>query len=301
MRNLFYILLIVFLSTCEKKDILIPGNTPYQGKYISTIQVENYVNKIFIDLIGREPLNTEMEAEVNLLKQNELSDEARKTLITKLQTSTTFLPGDSSYQKAYYHRFYDVVKIRMLEGIENDVMKERRGILTNAYNGAVASGDSLEASIKLKNITEINNILNIEEDYLNESINIEQIFQRLLDNYVYDEINMNTFNFVNASFDDLFFRMPTNEEYEIAYEMIENNNSGSLFGLNGTSKGEYLQILTQSREFYEGLIIWAYKSLLIRNPTATETIAQLTELINTKDYQALQLEIMITNEYANFE
>lgn len=301
MKKFIYpIILLVFIS-CKKEKVLIPGNTPYQGKYISTIQVENYVNKIFIDLIGREPLNTEMELEVNALKENNLSEEARSALIEKLQTNTDFLEGDTSYQKAYYHRFYDVVKIRMLEGIENDVMKERRGILTNSYNGAVASGDSLQAAIKLKDITEINNILNIEENYLNKEINIEEVFQILMDNYVYDEINMNTFNFVNATFDDLFFRMPTNQEYDIAYEMIENNTSGYLFGLTGTSKGEYLEIMTSSREFHEGLIIWAYKSLLIREPSAAETIAQLNDLIITKDFQVLQKSIMITDEYANFD
>jgi hypothetical protein len=88
------ILTLVFLTTllyCKKDTTLIPDNTPFQDKYISTIQVESYVNKLFIDLIGREPLNTEMESEVNLLKTNELNEQARIDLITKLQSSTDFL------------------------------------------------------------------------------------------------------------------------------------------------------------------------------------------------------------------
>lgn len=297
------IITIVVLSTllfCKKKNTLIPDNTPFQDKYISTIQVESYVNKLFIDLIGREPLNSEMEKEVNLLKSSELNEEARITLITKLQSNTDFLEGDSSYQQAYYHRFYDVLKLKMLEGIENDELKAERGIITNAYNGAVASGDSANAAKYLKNVQEISDILNIEKDYRAGTVTINEIFIRLMDNYVYDIINMNTFNFVNATFDDLFFRLPTSSEYDIAYEMVENNQSGFLLGQTGTNKGEYLTLLVNSKEFYEGLVNWAYKSLLVREPSAAELISHLNEIQTTQDFQQLQLDIMKTDEFANF-
>ena len=300
MRIIIIFFLAVLLSTCKKEVILIPDNVPYQNKYISTIQIQNYVNKLYIDLIGREPLNTEMERDVNFLKSDNLSSNFRDSLINKLQTNTDFIEGDTSYQKAYYHRFYDVVKIKMLEGIENDVLNERKGILNNSYQGSVASGDSLQAAIDLKNITEINDILGISENFQNKLIDISDVFKILMDNYAYDEINMNTFNFVNASFSDVFFRLPTTQEYEIAFEMIENNTSGYLFGKTGTSKGEYLDIMTTSNEFYEGIIIWTYKSLLSRNPNAVETSKYLSDLINSKDFQHLQKEIMKTDEYANF-
>ena len=300
MKKILTLVFLITLLYCKKDTTLIPDNTPFQDKYISTIQVESYVNKLFIDLIGREPLNTEMESEVNLLKTNDLNEQARIDLITKLQSSTDFLEGDSSYSHAYYHRFYDVLKLKMLEGLENDELKAERGIITNAYNGAVASGDSAEAASRLKDITEITNILNIEKDYKNATVTINEIFIRLMDNYAYDIINMNTFNFVNATFDDMFFRLPTSSEYDIAYEMIENHQSGFLLGQTGTNKGEYLNLIVNSREFHEGLINWAYKSLLVRAPSASEVIKHLNELLATQDFQKLQLDIMKTNEFANF-
>lgn len=300
MRKVFFILLLLSLTDCKKEVIVIPDNTPYQEKYISTIQVESYVNKLFIDLIGREPLNTEMDKEVSSLKKDKLSEESRKLLITKLQSDNTFVEGDSSYQKAYYHRFYDVLKLKMLEGVENDVLNGEKGIYTNSYNSAVAAGDSANAAKHLKNITEINNILNISTHYKTGAVTINEIFISLMDNYVYDVINMNTFNFVNATFDDLFFRMPTISEYDVAFEMIENNQSGYLLGQSGTNKGEYLELLVNSREFHEGLITWAYKSLLVREPKAFEIVENLEEFIETKDFQKLQFEIMKTDEYADF-
>ena len=54
-----------------------------------------------------------------------------------------------------------------------------------------------------------------------ESIEIDEVTQRMLYNAVYDEINMNSFNFINATFDDLFFRFPTQAEFDDAYEVVE--------------------------------------------------------------------------------
>lgn len=296
----YYILLSIILFSCKKEPKYIPDNVPYADKYISTLQIENYINKLYIDLIGREPLNTEMTKEVTFLKNNQLSIESRLIIIEKLQNDTSFIEGDTSYQKAYYHRLYDVLKIKMLEGVENDVLLERRGIYTNEYMGAVNSGDSLQAAITLKNIEEIDDILNISEDYRLKKVTLNNLFKRLIDNYVYDEINMNTFNFVNATFDDLFFRMPSQQEYDIAFEMIENNESGYLLGKTGTSKGDYLDIIVNTDEFYEGLIIWTYKSLLVRNPSPAETLKHITTLKINQNFQSLQQEIMKTDEFANF-
>ncbi len=300
MKKYFLFLFLISLMNCKKDVKLISDNKPYQEKYISTIQVESYVNKIFIDLIGREPLNTEMNAEVTELKKELLSEASRILLIKKLQTNTAYLEGDSSYKKAYYHRFYDVLKLKMLEGAENDVILQNKGTYLNSYNSAVASGDSANAAKYLKDIQEIDDIISIPKDYENGKVTIDEIFIRLMDNYIYDVINMNTFNFVNATFDDLFFRLPTVNEYSIAFEMVENNQSGYLLNQTGTNKGEYLHLLVNSREFYEGLVIWTYKSLLVRNPKPSEVVFHIQDLINTKDMQKLQLEIMKTDEYANF-
>jgi len=88
--------------SCKKDEVFIPDNEPIGGSYISTLQLENYVNRVFIDLIGREPLDAEMEVEVSLLKEKEISLEARRTLIEKLQQDETEVPGDSTYKRAYY-------------------------------------------------------------------------------------------------------------------------------------------------------------------------------------------------------
>ncbi|MGB1315693.1 MAG: hypothetical protein ACPG4Y_06705, partial [Chitinophagales bacterium] len=162
------------------------------------------------------------------------------------------------------------------------------------------SGDSAKAAIKLKDIQEIEDVLNISKDYRNGTTTINEIFIRLIDNYVYDKINMQTFNFINATYQDLFFRYPTEQEYNASFEMIENNSSQYILGQSGTSKGEYQEILMNSREFHEGIIVWTYKSLLIREPNAAETAKAMSLFLASKNFQELQSGIMKTDEYANF-
>ena len=53
---------VLVLFSCEK-DVLIEDNdAPYCGG-VPTVLVEFYVNRVFIDLIGREPFDEEMENE----------------------------------------------------------------------------------------------------------------------------------------------------------------------------------------------------------------------------------------------
>ncbi len=52
----------------------------------------------------------------------------------------------------------------------------------------------------------------------------------MLNTSIYDEINMNSANFINASFDDLYYRFPTLAEFDQAFPIIENNEAGQLFG-----------------------------------------------------------------------
>ena len=122
----------------------------------------------------------------------------------------------------------------------------------------------------------------------------------MINNAVYDEINMNTFNFVNASFDNLFFRFPTQQEFFAGFNMVEYNQPEIVLGASGQNKEEYVQILVNSREFYEGLIVWSYQTLLAREPSTEEANALMATFFEDHDLQRVQRSIMITDEYAHF-
>ena len=91
-KTAFTIGVILLLFSCKKDPIIISINdAPYYDE-IPTTLVEFYVNRLFIDLIGREPLDEEMENEVAFLRAYDLSMEGRDSLIVKLQTDTNYIP-----------------------------------------------------------------------------------------------------------------------------------------------------------------------------------------------------------------
>lgn len=297
---------ITFLTStgCKKNIETIPNNTPPYYDGVPTVLIENYVNRVFIDLIGREPLDDEMDAEVLTLKNNDLSKKSRRELVNKLMTDMT-LPatGDSStiYRIAYYNRIYDLSKARMIEGASNAIIQQEIGILNFGILNDSLNGNMTGVQTKRYKVNKLNRIIKSEWQYRDSIIGIAEMYARMMNNAIYDEINMNTFNFVNATFDDLFSRFPTTAEFDNAYFMVEDGESRVLFGQSGQNKDDYINILVNTREFYEGMIRWVYLTLLARVPTAPEVENHMTTFFFDHNLQEIQTKIMITDEYAHFD
>ena len=305
-KNIYLILVIITTVFSCKKEETIPNNKPPYYDEISTMLIENYVNRIFIDLIGREPLDIEMEEEVQYLRDNDLQMEYRDSLITKLMTNTSLdtAIGDSTtiYKVAYYHRTYDMCKARMIEGAANEYILQEISTLEQAIlNDSLMGGNQQGIDQKRFEVNKLKKVISSEKEYMNGDIEINEVYARLLYNSVYDEINMNTFNFVNASFDDLFSRFPTAEEFDNGFNMIEKDEARLLFNLPGQNKGDYIEILTNSREFYEGMINWVYLSMLSRVPSTLEKGEIMETFFYDHDMQRLQKRVLMTDEYAHFD
>ena len=288
------------LSACKKDPKIIPDNTaPYYGG-VPTVKVENYVNRLFIDLLGREALDVELDAETNFLKSNSLSISSREQLITKLQTDKVHRPGDSSYCYAYYVRFFELTKARLLEGASDGEFLYRKGLVDFAALQDSISGDSLSFRLHKEQANKCVRALNARTDYMNDSIDIHEYYFRLLNNAVYDEINMNSFNFIRAVFNDLFFRYPSGNEFNSSYDMVDKNKPSVLLGKSGQSKSNYLTIMVNSSEFHEGMIRWLYRTFLSREATYQELSSMTKTFYVNADVQQIQLTILKSDEYANF-
>ena len=296
-----YIFLFAFgFFSCTKEIKIINDNdAPYYAE-ISTLLLENYVNRLYIDLLGREPLDLEMENDVQFLRDKEITLESRGSLIIKLQSDTNFIEGDSSYKFAYYHRIYDMIKVRLIEGASNNHIGSKLNTYYSAYLVDSANGNMLDANKKLLNYHKLNNVLKSELEYYNGHIEINEIHRRMIFNSVYDDINMNTFNFINAAFDNLLFRYPTQYEFEEVYKIIDDNTAQIVLGGSANNKGDFTHLICNTREFYEGTILWCFGTLLARNPTTVETAVLMENYFFDKDFQKMQREIMKTDEYAHF-
>lgn len=295
-----YLIFFCILFSCKKDAEIIPDNDPPYYNEIPTILLENYVNRIYIDLLGREPLDQEMEQDVQYLRDQDVSLESRDTLLYKLQFDTTYIPGDSSYKFAYFHRMYEMLKVRLIEGASNSYISNELGIHYLNYVNDSVNGHMLDANNKLRQYNILNKVLKSETQYYDGEIGINEVHRRMIYNSVYDQINMNTFNFINAAFDNLLFRYPTQYEFDEVYKMIEDNTAQIVLGASGNNKEGFTYIICDTKEFYEGVIIWAYGTLLARNPTTEETDILMNSFYFDHDFQWIQRRIMRTDEYAHF-
>ena len=303
MRFLFFGLIsaLIFLSSgCKKDPDIVPGNdAPYYSE-VSDLLIENYINRVYVDQIGREPFDTEMASELLTLKAAVLSKESRNAMILNLQTSTDFIPGDISYKHAYYNRLYEQGKARFLEAASNVEIQEIMVLIAGGLDNDSLNGNWEGLADRYALLAKLQAVLDSEEKYRTGEMGISDVCAAMVNNAVFDEINMNTFNFINATFDNLFFRYPTELEFQTGYDMVEFNQPGNILGHSAQNKDEYVEILTTSREFYEGLIVWSYKLLLAREPSTAETNTLMTDLFTDHDLQKVQRAVMVTDEYAHF-
>lgn len=298
--SILVFLSILFSWGCREETKIIPDNdAPYYGE-VSTVLVENYVNRMYIDLLGREPLDVEIADDVAFLRSEGLSIAARETILNRLQFDTTPRVGDSSYNYAYFSRVYELAKIRLLEGVGDAVFRQQIGIIQNSIRRDSLLGDSVKVEINRARKAQLEGVLFSAAEYREGTIGIAEMHARMIMNDVYDDINMNSFNFINAVFNDLYFRFPTDAEFDAAYEMVELSRSGILFQLPGQNKQEFTSIAVSTNEFYEGLIRWAYLTLVAREPSTAEVVELMNDLVVTQDFPRVQREIMKTDEYANF-
>lgn len=288
------------LGACKKDpDLVLDNDAPYYSE-VSDLLIENYINRVYIDQIGREPFDSEMNSERLTLKAADLNFEAREAMIIKLQSNTDFIPGDISYKHAYYNRLYEQGKARFMEAASNGEIQEVMGPIAGGIDNDSLNGNWEGLAERYAQLARLQAVLDSEEKYMTGEMEISDVCAAMVNNAVYDEINMNTFNFVNASFDNMFFRFPTEQEFYTGYNMVEYNQPGSLLGASGQNKEEYVRILADSREFYEGLIVWSYQILLAREPSTAETNTLMMDLYTDHDLQMVQRTIMITDEYAHF-
>jgi hypothetical protein len=191
-------------------------------------------------------------------------------------------------------------KARFLEGVSDEVID---GFIGNALQSALndsLSGNTAGLAAANQQVEQLRDVKRIPWQYRRGEIGMAEVHRRLIYNAVYDEIHMNAFNFVQATFDNLFFRFPTGSEFNVAYGMVSAGTPGVLFGQGGQNKGEYVTIVTSNTEFLEGMVRWCHQTLLGRLPSTQEVFTAMAQLQITGDLQAVQRRILVSDEYAGF-
>jgi hypothetical protein len=113
-------------------------------------------------------------------------------------------------------------------------------------------------------------------------------------------INMNSFNFIQACFDDLYQRFPTSAEFDAAYAIIEFNQPEVVFGMAAQDKPSFLDAMLLNPEWDEGMVRWVYRSFLARDPSDGEVIEGMNAFANGLEVSTIQRLVLQSDEYAGF-
>ena len=301
MKYIPYILFLIILSglftDCKKEpvnksyyqDTVISGNIapPYDG--VSSIKVNNYINRLYIDLLGREPLDTEISSGYTTLVNGALSQTTKESFINDLIT-----------KNEYYDRFFDIYSTKMIAGHDSvEILYSYLELKYITDSLLIPNGDSLTTHVVLIEMGRLEDLMAAKNDYKNDIISINEFIRRLMMNNIYDEINMGTENFVLATFENMFHRFPTENE-KTASESIVDGQPDILFLQSGNTKLDFSYIVTSCDEFYQGVIIDLYKIYMLREPTTQEVLEDLEGFKQTGIISSIQLNLLTSNEYAGF-
>ena len=280
MRNLLFFVLII--SSCTKiEDVIVGGNTHPTDPTIENTVIENYVNKLYISTIGREPTKIEFDDNFETLREANLSQQSREIVIDKVLDKAE-----------YFNNLFKIESANILNGVDTAMINERYYLYK--YFLMNASGfDSIYIGYEFERLSVLKQAL---PDFNVGLITNTELYKCMVNNNFFDDINMGTENFVVAMFQHFLLRYPTGAEVENAKTMVDDGNA-TVFFETGNGKDDFISIFFSSDEYYTGQTSILFNRYLFRNASSEESVNYSLDYINTDDYKNLQRRILSTNEF----
>lgn len=290
-----FAVLFVTFAGCKKTEIreinevyILEGNNPPDYSGVTSLQVQNYVGRLYVDLLGEQPSLEVIDEQADALQAAGLTVEARELLISSLMDD-----------EEYYANLWNYTAVQMINGVPRTEIEEQIAVFEFVIEQYYQIGEIQLAQYFEFEIQKLSDLVNAETALFEGSISINEFYRRFCFNGIYDEINMGSENMVIACFENLFSRYPTLSELELGVLMVDGLSS-ILFQQSGSSKGDFVEIVTQTAEFYGGRVLEQYQRLLQRQPTPVEQDEGAQLLSQSGNLKVLQISILSTDEYAGF-
>lgn len=281
-----YSLIIVTLFTiaCKKKAELVEinGNQAPPDNTISSVVKENYVNKVYISVLGRKPDSTELANGLSFINENGLSVANRMNFLDDVFSKPT-----------YNQRLYEIESVKLLNSFDTAAINEQIAVYQFLLTDSTYAPYYPQINIELGRLQQLKNV---PADLNNGSLNTIGLHRRLINNYFYDQINMGTQNFVVSTFQHFLDRYPSDSELEQGKNMVNGLNS-ILFLTQGTTKDNYMDILLNTDNYFESQVRELYLRYLFRQPTSAEMVKYAASYKSDLNYKKLQKEILALDEY----
>ncbi len=284
-RNVTLALLIglLFLSCNKTEEKIIGDNNPPADNTIPASLRINFINKIYISLIGREPETSEFNDADLVLRNSNFSIASRKTIIQEILN-----------QDAFLDREFEIYRNDLMSGIDtaeiSDLITTFEFLLTNSTY--IQQWPQIEIE-KARLIS----LFNVGSELKNGNITLVEMQRRCVDNYYFDQLNMGSLNFVIACFQNLLLRNPTQFEQTEGVKMLDGFN-GILFLQTGESKAQFQQIFFQSDNYYAGQIKLNFLRFMLRLPNSEEEVYFSSRLKSEGNIKSVLIDLLSLDEYA---
>lgn len=292
MKRLFIALCILFtVAGCTKTkteviDVNVPGNVPPPDYTTDSVIPGAYINKAYINLIGREPTATEKSNGLTILRQHNFSKDDREQFISAFFSKPEYITNLYSVANNEYLRNLDSIEIRQQIDLFNYLLSQPQ--YSSFY-------DYIHSEIK-----RIDTLKTVLPQMLAGNMDYKQMLARMTDNYFYDQINMGSENFVVSIYQNFLFRYPSDAEL-LAGKTVVDGGQATVFLKLGNSKRDYINIFFGTDDYYEGQVRFIFKKYLFREPTSAE-IYQYTGIYkSTNDFEQLEKAVFVTDEYAGIK
>ena len=196
MKNALFLFLVLLISSCTKiEDIIVGDNTLPPDYTIENTTIENYINKLYISTIGREPTEAEFTTDFNLLRNANLSQKSREIVIDGILNKSEYSFNLFTLESANILNSVDTAKIN-----ERISSYQQFLLVTTNFLDSIYVANELERMLTFQN--------SLTAFYLGTTT-ITELYRAMANNIFFDEINMGTENFVVAMFQHFLLRYPT--------------------------------------------------------------------------------------------
>ena len=273
--KIYSLFFLLTLFACDNSSIERVEVNPPPDVTVSRAEIDNFVNRVFVNLLGREPLVSEKYRFSSRLSSDNFNIASKSEFI------------DSIVNFPEYNL---------------NIYKSQREYLLNFIFHPSFLPQTLEIWRKLprspESLAEISRlelIAAIPVDLNSGKLELEGLQRRLTHNSFYDFVNMGTENFVVSCFENFLLRFPTKFELEQGKKMVD-GNAATLFGKSGSSKNQFLDIIFNSMSYSEGQVRLLFRQYLYRETTAIELASFSLSYHLEKKFRDIQKAILIMDE-----
>ena len=286
MRNSLYLFVLALVFSCSKDSTeLIPNNVAPPDYTVDRVIKENYINKLYISMLGREPNTNEFNLARNLLG-DEVTQESRELLVESVQA-----------KEEYYDNMFNIIRQDLINGVDTNQIRE--DYIDGFEEALENSDDPFEIQEIEEGLVKLYLLYNSTDDLKSNDATITEIQARCVEISFMTKL-IGSFNYVVSIYQNFLHRYPTEYEIENGVNMLDDEQA-VCFGGNGNSKSDFNDLFFNHDGYYEGQVINIYNIILFRDPSSSESYELTTLFKNDKDYKELQKRILITDEYLGIE